>query len=237
MPLTNAEKQQVDEYLKSNRPNLARVMLQDYLKDNPFDESARKVLAKINKLHPPTSSTPTPAFSMPAPSPTPAPARKLQSDVLPKITPKPTPTHAASDENDIEAIKQAIREKRYDDAEALLVLSDHPDADKLRDRLGAIRGGAGGSVEKVKHVYVQTDKDFTGRLSITIFLLIFLTLFGLIALAVWLPEAKRYPDAPGAQGLILANKVVTWILRAILAIILLFFALLIFSYLTRPGQR
>lgn len=46
----------------------------------------------------------------------------------------------------MDEIKQAIREKRYADADALLVLSDHPDAEKLRTRLFQIRGSQGVAV-------------------------------------------------------------------------------------------
>ena len=42
-------------------------------------------------------------------------------------------------------IKQLIKEQQYDKADALLVLSDHPDADKLRERLAALRVSGGGA--------------------------------------------------------------------------------------------
>jgi hypothetical protein len=238
--MKQADIDQINESVRNGNINAARRLLED--SDDP---RASKMLVKLNEKFPPPPmhpsvvskplSKPTSQFApKPLPQITPAPAAK--SSITKPKKELPTALRLNDDENDIEAIKLAIREKRYDDAEALLVLSDHPEADKLRDRLGAIRG-PGSSGEKVKHVYVQADKDFTGRLGITVFLLIFLTFFGLIALAVWLPEAKRYPDAPGAGGLILANKIVTWTLRGILALILLFFALLVLSYLTRPGLR
>lgn len=228
MPLTPADKQQVDNYLKSNQPHLAKVLLERHLKDEPFDESARKVLGKIKARYP-EPTTPPPAFTTPAPirQTTPAPAIKPKKELPPTSF---TPT----DENDMEAIKALIRDKRYDDADALLVLSDHPDADKLRERLAALRVSGGGV--KAKRSYDEPMPDFSGRLSITIFLLIFLTLFGLIALAIWVPDAKRYPDAPGAQGLLLANKISTWILRGLLAIVV-FFLVVSIAALMMPVRR
>jgi hypothetical protein len=145
----------------------------------------------------------------------------------PKPAPLEMPPELRMDE--MEEIKLAIREKRFDDARAMLVISDHPDADKMMARLSQL-----GSGDKAKREYAGEDKDFTGRLTITVFLLIFLTLFGLIALAVWLPDARRSPDAPGAKGLILANRVVTIILRSILAILVF---IIVFSVVVMFLQR
>ncbi|RMG80715.1 MAG: hypothetical protein D6712_17555, partial [Chloroflexi bacterium] len=57
-----------------------------------------------------------------------------------------------------------------------------------------------------------TDKSFTGKLFLTIILLLFWIIPGIIALAIFGPEAKRYPDAPGAKGLIFLNKFIFWII-------------------------
>lgn len=232
MPLTRADKEQVDNYLKGNQPHLAKLVLERHLKDEPFDESARKVLGKIKARYP-EPTTPPPAFTTPAPSP--APIR--QTAAAPIVKPKkelPPTSFTPSDESDIEGIKALIRDKRYDDADALLVLSDHPEAEKLRERLAALRVSGGGV--KSKRSYDEPMPDFSGRLSITIFLLIFLTLFGLIALAIWVPDAKRYPDAPGAKGLLLANTISTWILRGLLAIVV-FFLVVSIAALMMPVRR
>lgn len=234
MPLTQADRQQIDGYIRPKsgdpRPNLARVMLETHLKQDPFDEEARKALAKINKLFPVTTTPPP--ISLPVAKPSPVSKTTSVAVARPAAFLPDTPVSAPAADSEIETIKAAIRERRYEEAESLLILSDHPEADKLRERLAAMRP-VGVSREKAK----REDElpDMTGKLSITVFLLIFLTLFGLVALAVWLPEAKRYPDAPGAGGLILANRVVTYILRGILAALLFMLALLFFSYLTRPA--
>src|SRR5688572_13509963 len=78
-----------------------------------------------------------------------AAALKRLNDRYPLVakTTKPAPRPANNDLpaelrlDEMDEIKQAIREKRYDDADALLVLSDHPEAAKLRERLAQIRGG------------------------------------------------------------------------------------------------
>lgn len=219
MPLTRADKEQIDTYIQTNQPHLARIVLEDHLKQEPFDEPARKALGKINARYPlpPALAKATASVKAAAPikatAPTPAPIKPPRSEM---------PAALKLDDDEIPTIKRALLEKRYDDAEALLIVSDHPDAERLRERLIQMRGGIGGG-EKAKRD--EPMPDFTGKLTLVIFLLIFLTLFGLIALTIWLPEAKRYPDAPGAGGLILANKVTTFILRGILA--MLFVVLLI----------
>lgn len=44
-------------------------------------------------------------------------------------------TRATTARNQIAEIKKAIAEKRYDDAEVRLLLSDHPDAEKYRQQI------------------------------------------------------------------------------------------------------
>lgn len=221
MPLTRADKIQIDEYIQTGQIHNARRMLED----NRDDPQAAKALEKFNLKYPPTATRSSP---MPA-----APRPVVPVKESPAFA-SPTLTDLAPDmpRDEMTDVRLAIKERRYDDARALLILSDHPDADKMLNRLSTL----GGSSEKVKRVYDDSDKDFSGRLTITIFLLIFLTFFGLVALAIWLPDARRYPNAPGSQGLLLANKVVTYILRAILAFIVFVLALSILSYLVRPGR-
>lgn len=194
MPLTRADREQVDAYIQNNQPHLARLILEDHLKVEPFDELARKALKKINARYPAASP------SIPPSSPPPRAS-----------SPKPI---TAAPEDEITEIKRAIREKRYDDAEALLVLSDHPEAEKIRVRLASIRGGG----EKVKRVYHEAQPDFTSKLVLTIVLLFLLFIPGLIAMEIFAAEAKKYPDAPGAQGLILTRKIV-WILMILMAVL------------------
>lgn len=220
MPLTQADKQQIDEYINSNQPHLARAVLEGHLRQEPYDEKARKVLGKLNTRYPAASVPPT--FE---PIPTPK-AKRTATNLTTQPPARAAVSVPAAD--DMAPIKQAIVEKRFDDAEALLILSDHPDAEKLRERLALIRGSGGGTKMKRDEM-----PDMTGKLAVTILLLLTLTLFGLVALAIWLPEAKRYPHAPGAGGLLLTNKIVTYILRGFLALLLLLLALLFMSYLIR----
>lgn len=215
MPLTRADKIQIDEYIATGQYHNARRMLQE--SDDP---QAKKALEKLNQKYPPTATRPTP----------PPAAVPVKAKVAPVLA-SPTLTDLAPDmpRDEMTDVRLAIQERRYDDARALLILSSHPDADKMLERLSHLGGG-----EKAKRVYEDEGKDFSGRLSITIFLLIFLTLFGLIALAVWLPDARRYPNAPGSQGLIRANQVVTLILRGIIVLLLSFIALNVITFLVRP---
>ena len=116
--------------------------------------------------------------------------------------------------DEMDEIKEAIREKRYDDAEALLILSDHPDAEKLRNRLQAIRGGG-----KAKTIYVKEGPDFNSKLVLCIVLLFLMFIPGLIALEIFAGEAKQHPHAPGAQGLLITRKVV-WFLTIVFLVML-----------------
>jgi hypothetical protein len=179
--------EQVDQLIGAGNIGAARNLLRSL--DDP---RAVKALEKLNRKYPPeTAAAPLPPLKPKSPPAT-APARV---ELPPALR-----------QDEMEEIKEAIREKRYDDAEALLVLSDHPDAEKLRDRLTAIRGGGGGG--KVKHVHGGPEKDFTNRLVICIVLLFFAFVPGLIALEIFVGEARQFPDAPGAKGLIRTRRIV-----------------------------
>lgn len=210
MPLTRADMEQIDAYIKAGDIRLARRMLED----NQDDPRAVKALVKFNQQHPPQS----PPVHRPAPV---MPPRVPTAPVLAS----PTLTDLAPDlpRDEMADVRIAIKERRYDDARALLVLSDHPDADKMLERLSHLGGGS----EKVKRVY--EDVDLTAKYQITLFLLIFLTVFGLVALGIFVPEAKKYPNAPGARGLLRLNKVVRFILYGMLALITLYLVLLVFT--------
>jgi hypothetical protein len=92
-----------------------------------------------------------------------------------------------------------IQQKRFDDARALLITIDHPKADIWLNRLNQM--GSGTAVSQP-----TSDKSFTVKLFVSIILLLFWIVPGLIALAIFAPEARKYPDAPGAGGLILLNR-------------------------------
>ena len=121
MPLTRADKIQIDEYIQTGQIHKARRMLED--DDSP---QAKKALEKLNLRYPPNA---TPSAAPDKPTPPPAAFAPTLTDLAPDVR-----------KDEMEDVRQAIREKRYDDAEALLILSDHPDAEKLRGRLAQIRG-------------------------------------------------------------------------------------------------
>ena len=104
--------------------------------------------------------------------------------------------------------KTLIQSKRYDDARALLITIDHPKADVWLTRLNQM----GPATVAAAPQPAAADKSFTAQLFITILLLLFWAIPGLIALAIFAPEAKKYPDAPGAGALILLNKYIFWII-------------------------
>ena len=118
-------------------------------------------------------------------------------------------------EQELAKAKKLIQAKRYEDAKALLITIDHPTADKWLDRLNSLPAG---QQEKVKND--ATDKDFTAQVVISIFLLLFFFVPGLIALTIWKPQAERYPNAPGAKNILLLSKITTWGLRVLLAIVI-----------------
>lgn len=213
MPLTRADKIQIDEYIQAGQYHNARRMLQE--SDDP---QAKVALEKLNRKYPPES---TPSMFKPSPQPAAAPVK-----VAPVLA-SPTLTDLAPDlpRDEMADVRLAIKERRYDDARALLVLSDHPDADKMLERLSHLGGS-----EKVKRVSADEDIDLTAKFQITFFLLIFLTVFGLVALGIFVPEAKKHPNAPGAGGLLLMNSIVRFILYTILALIA---AILIAAFLIR----
>lgn len=220
MPLTRADQIQIDEYIQTGQIHNARRMLQE----NQDDPRAVKALAKFNQKYPSnaTHPVPTPAARRPAAVPVkaaPAFASPTLTDLAPDIP-----------SNEMTDIRLAIKESRFDDARAMLILSDHPDADKMLERLSHL-----GGTEKVKHAYAGEEKDLTTKFQITVFLMLFLTVPGLVALGLFVPEAKRYPNAPGAGGILLLNKIVRFILYGMLAAVVAFIALLFISYLTRPG--
>ncbi len=118
--------------------------------------------------------------------------------------------------------KQLIQQKRYEDARALLITIDHPKAEVWLNRLNQISNAA----PLTQTAASTTDKSFTGKLFLTILLLLFWIFPGIIALAIFGPEAKRYPDAPGAKELIFLNKFIFWIIiiGGLLVVLVMFLA-------------
>jgi hypothetical protein len=200
--LTRADKEQIDAYINSGQVHLARRMLEE--SDDP---KAAQVLTKLNQKYPPSAA---PSFTPPPPLARPAAPLKAQS---------PAPTAAA---DDMEDAKRAIREKRYDDAEALLILSDHPDAPKLLERLAIVRSSTTNLDGKVRPVSTLPQKDFTNKLQLASILIFFALVPGVVAFELFAAEARQYPDAPGAQDLLRKRRnvlVLTAILLFLLAVV------------------
>lgn len=101
--------------------------------------------------------------------------------------------------------KQLIQQSRYNDAKSALILIDHPTADKWLNRLNSITQSTSGSA----------PQSFTGKLVVAIVLLWVGVIPGLIAVSIFSQEAKRFPDAPGAGGLIFLNGLILWLIIAI----------------------
>jgi hypothetical protein len=93
--------------------------------------------------------------------------------------------------------KTFIQQKRYDDARAILITIDHPKAELWLNRLNQMGSGT---------IQPSSDKSFTAKLFVSILLLLLWIVPGVIALAIFAPEARKYPDAPGARALIFLNR-------------------------------
>lgn len=130
----------------------------------------------------------------------------------------------------LEQAKKLIQQKKYADATALLITVDHPTADKWLDRLNKMSasgtsssstqfsGRANDIIERRSRGRLRdtgrsrgsysrdSDKSFTVKLFVSIILLLFWIVPGVIALAIFAPEAKKYPEADGAKALIWLNK-------------------------------
>lgn len=52
----------------------------------------------------------------------------------------------------------------------------------------------------------RQEKSFTVKLFVSIVFLLFCIVPGVISLAIFAPEAKQYPNAPGAKELIFLNR-------------------------------
>ena len=102
--------------------------------------------------------------------------------------------------------KRLIQAKQYEDARAILLTIDHPTADKWLERLSSITQSTSDSV----------PQSFTGKLVVSIALLWIGFIPGLIAVSIFSKEAERFPEVPGAGGLILLNRLVFWLLMIIL---------------------
>ena len=124
--------------------------------------------------------------------------------------------------------KALIQQKKYEDARAILITVDHPKADVWLNRLNQISSTSPRTPTIIQQA--PQDKSFTVQLFVVIVLLLFWIVPGVIALAIFAPEAKKYPNAPGAKSLIILNKFTFWfILLAGLALII-FIALPVLLY-------
>lgn len=108
----------------------------------------------------------------------------------------------SSDEQDLIEAKRLIRQQRYEEARAILITIDDPAADRLLSKLPVET-----VIKKRDYDSADEDKSFTNKLVIAFVLLWFMFIPGIIATSIWAGEAKKYPNAPGAQGLILLNRI------------------------------
>ena len=119
---------------------------------------------------------------------------------------------------EMQRAQQLIRQKRYEDARAILITVNHPTADKWLARLNTAR--------PTPLRRNATPQSFTGKLAVTLLLFLLGYIPGLIALAIFAPEAKRAQantnqPIPGAQALITLNRFIFFISVGILAILAL----------------
>lgn len=128
-------------------------------------------------------------------------------------------------EQDLLRAKRLIQAKHYEDAKALLVTIDHPTADKWLQRLQVIS-----TAPTVAPPSKADNQDFTLQLVISIGLLFVLFIPGLIAVAIFKRQAQEYPDAPGAQGILLLSRIIKWIVRIIIVLLVILLIILILSY-------
>lgn len=112
--------------------------------------------------------------------------------------------------------KTLIQQKRYEDARAILITVDHPTAEMWLNRLNSITNS------NMSVAQPASEKSFTVKLFLSIVLLLFWVLPGIIALAIFAPEAKKYPDAPGAKALIFLNKIAFGLLALFLIVLVIF---------------
>jgi hypothetical protein len=167
--MTRADMEQVDQLVGAGNIAAARYLLQSL--DDP---RAIKALEKLNRKYPPETVATPPPLLKPKSPPVSSPARV---DLPPELR-----------LDEMEEIKEAIREKRYDDAEALLVLSDHPDAEKLRDRLTQIRG-------KPMHAPKKAKKPLTTGAKVRrVVLVVLLVVVGIMGITTY-QNYKRDSDA------------------------------------------
>jgi hypothetical protein len=113
MPAMN--KEDIDDlnlFVKAGRIDEARALLMR------FDgEKARAALRRLNEKFPPVAKPARPAPRSPG------------SDMPPELR-----------LDEMDEIKLAIQERRFADAQSMLVTSDHPDAEKMLARLAQITG-------------------------------------------------------------------------------------------------
>lgn len=138
----------------------------------------------------------------------------------PEPTKKPNPT-----EQQLQKAKALIEAKRYEDARALLITIEHPTADKWLERLDKFSVPPAQPAPVIPVSFpapTVAPQSFTVKLVVTLVLLWFFFIPGLIALTIFAKEAKQYPNAPGAGALLLLNKWIFWIFVALLIVLFIF---------------
>lgn len=131
--------------------------------------------------------------------------------------------------------RKLIQEKRYEDAEALLITIDDPKADEWLERLSRVNK----TKTLLPEVVGVRQKDYTTKLIVMIVLYLFFALPGIIAGALWAGQAKRDLELaggfeiPNARNVIRLNRILFWL---IVIGILLTLATFTISVLTASSQ-
>lgn len=111
------------------------------------------------------------------------------------------------------------KEGKYHEARNLLIVHDDERVDKLLNRINAAIAADG--ADKPKRSASDGNKSFTTKLVLSVVLLFFLFVPGLIATSMFANEAKQYPNAPGAKAMILLNRFVFGLLVLFLALMVI----------------
>ena len=136
--------------------------------------------------------------------------------------------------------KQLIQQKRYSEAESLLILIDHPTADKWLAKLQTIKGSSSTSAQIGQATTAQQQRaasqDYTTKLVVSFILLWFFIIPGIVAVSIFSKQAQRDvelagTDLPGAKGLMFLNRITFWLI-AIPVVLTLIFAILASVQLT-----
>lgn len=129
--------------------------------------------------------------------------------------------------------KKLIQEKRYDDAEALLITISDPLADEWLEKLSKVNKRK----ELAPEIVAVRQKDYTTKLIVLIVLYLFFIIPGIIAGSLWAGQARRdlklangY-EIPNARNIIRLNRFL--FLLILIALLLLLVYMVVVMIATR----